>query len=66
MILKIGFADWHILREKSFEARPILVLFMDMYDLHAVLDASKCRMLHHQWRDRRAFCQIVTGLVGGL
>ena len=34
MILKIDFANWHILREKLFEAaRPILGLFLDMYNL---------------------------------
>ena len=32
MILKIGFDDWHILREKSFEAtRPVLGMFLNVY-----------------------------------
>ena len=48
MILKIGFANWNILREKLFEAaRPVLGLFLDMYDLHGVLDASRCRISYH-------------------
>ena len=56
MILKIGFANWHILREKSFKAaRPILGMFPDMYNLHVILNASMCRMSHRPWRDRRSF-----------
>ena len=56
MVVKIGFSDWHILREKLFEvARPVLGMFLDMYDLYGVLDASRCRMSHCRWRDRRSF-----------
>ena len=55
MVVKIGFSDWHILREKSFEvAWLILGMFLDVYDLHRVLDSSRCRMSHYRWRDRRS------------
>ena len=47
MILKINFADWHVLREKSFEAaRLVLGMFLYVYDLHGVLDASRCQISH--------------------
>ena len=55
MILKISFADLHVLRGKSFEAaRPILGMFFDVYDLHGILDA-RCWMSHRRWRNRRSF-----------
>ena len=39
-----------------FEAsRPVLDMIFDVYDLHGILDSSRCRMLHLQWRDRRSF-----------
>ena len=54
--LKPSFIDLQILREKSFEvAKPVLGMFLDVYDMHDVLDASRCRILHRQWRDRRSF-----------
>ena len=46
----------HILREKLFEAaRPVLGMCLDMYDLHGVIKANRCRMPHRRWRDRRSF-----------
>ena len=46
-----GFVDWHILREKRFEAfRPVLDTLFYVYNLLGVLDTSKCRMSHRRWR----------------
>ena len=43
MILKISFADWHMLQGNPFEAtRPAWDTFVNVYDLHGVLDASRC------------------------
>ena len=37
MILKIDFADWHVLRGNLLEAvRPIWDSFVDVYGLHGV------------------------------
>ena len=42
--------------KKMFEAaRLVLGLFLDMYDLHGVLDASRYQMTHRRWKDRRPF-----------
>ena len=41
-------------------------MFLDVYDLHGVLDASKCRMLHRSGETIDRFGPIITGLVGGL
>ena len=64
--MKIGFTVWH-LREISYEASmPVLGMFLDVYNLHGVLDASRCRMPRCRWRDRRSFWRILTGLIGRL
>ena len=56
-----------MLRENPFEAaRSVWDAFVDVYDLYDVLDASRYRMLHRRWRDRRSFGRIVTRLVGSL
>ena len=55
-ISKSGFIYLYILLEKLFEAaRPVLSVFLDVYDLHGVLDTSRCWMSHRRWRDRRYF-----------
>ena len=41
-------------------------MFLDVYDLHGVLDTSSCWMLHCGEETIDPFGQIVTGLVGGL
>ena len=45
----------HFTKKLVEAARPVLGMFLDMYDLHNVLDASRCRMPHRQWKDRRSF-----------
>ena len=36
-------------------ARPVLGMFLDVYDLHGILDDSRYRMSHRWWIDRRSF-----------
>ena len=49
IIFKPVFADYRVLRENGFEAvRHDLNTIFDIYTLHGVLDASRCRMPHHQ------------------
>ena len=56
-----------MLQGNPFEvARPIWDTFVDVYDLHGVLDARRCQMSYRRWRDCRSFGWIITGLVGGL
>ena len=56
-----------MLRGNPFEvAKPVWGTFVDVYDLHGVLDASRCQMPHRRWRDRRSFGRIVTGLISDL
>ena len=57
---EIRFSQLAHFTRKLFEAAwPVLGLFLDMYNLHEVLNASRCWMSHHRWRDRRPF---LTGL----
>ena len=43
VILKLSFFNWYILRENCFETtRPNLDMLSNVYELHGVLDASKC------------------------
>ena len=56
MILKINFSAWHIFHEKLFEAaRPVLGMFLDVYDLHGILDVNRYWLPHRQWKDRKSF-----------
>ena len=45
----------HFMRKLFEAARPVLSLFLDMYDLHGFLYASKCRMSQRRWKDHRPF-----------
>ena len=56
MISKIGLSFDTFSEKNRFEAfRPVLDMFFDVYDLHGVLDASRCQMPQRWWRDRRSF-----------
>ena len=54
IILKLGFANWHVLREICFR---LLGLFLDtsfeIYVLHKDFDISRYRMSHLRWRVRK-------------
>ena len=41
-------------KKNHFEAaRPVLDMLFNMYDLHGVLDANRCQMPNHRWKDRK-------------
>ena len=67
MILKIDFADWHILRGKPFKATR---LDLDIFSMCTICMVFKtlvdvgCRTVGGETVD--PFGRIVTGLVGGL
>ena len=56
MISKISLSIDMFYEKNHFEAfRPVLDMSFNVYDLHGILDASRCRMLHRQWIDHKSF-----------